>query len=148
MRASVRESRYFTITGVDNDSPHSGPLPPVTDRAPGTTTAAWGMTSGRSDVGLTISPRTRSYTGVDPVRIVPAAITAKLRIEKKGRGGKTVTVVDGLPNNAAFLDGLARDLKRACGVGGSVHEGAIELQGDCRENVRRILTQRGHKVRG
>jgi len=79
---------------------------------------------------------------------VPAAITAKLRIEKKGRGGKTVTVVDGLPNNAAFLDDLARHLKRACGVGGSVHEGALELQGDCRENVRRILTERGHKVRG
>jgi translation initiation factor 1 len=79
---------------------------------------------------------------------VPATLTAKLRIEKKGRGGKTITVVDGLPDNAAFLAELARDLKRSCGVGGAAREGAIELQGDCRESVRRILTERGHKVRG
>src|SRR5204863_609996 len=76
VRVSVRESRYFTITGVASESPHSGPLPAVAARAPGTTTAPSGMTSGRSAVGLMIAPRTRSYTGVDPVNTVPAAITA------------------------------------------------------------------------
>ena len=54
VRVSVRESRYFTITGVASDSPHSGPFPTVTARAPGTTTAPSGMTSGRSAVGLMI----------------------------------------------------------------------------------------------
>ena len=39
---------------------------------------------------------------------VPDKVTAKLRLEKKGRGGKSVTVIDGLPDNAAFLDELAR----------------------------------------
>src|SRR5207253_5869460 len=77
VRVSVRESRYLMITGVDNDSPHSGPLPAVTARAPGTTTAPGGITSGSVAVGLMISPRTRSYTGVDPVRTVPAAMTAR-----------------------------------------------------------------------
>src|SRR5258708_28522649 len=45
---------------------------------------------------------------------VPARPVAKLRLEKKGRGGKTVTVVFGLPNNAAFLKELTQELKRAC----------------------------------
>ena len=60
-------------------------------------------------------------------------------MEKKGRGGKTVTVVDGLPRNAAFLKALSQELKRACGAGGAVQEGAIELQGDLRDRVRELL---------
>ena len=56
VRVSVRESRYFTMTGVASDRPHSTPLPTVTARAPGTTTAPSGTTSGRSAVGLMISP--------------------------------------------------------------------------------------------
>src|ERR1700745_1091586 len=50
---------------------------------------------------------------------VPSRIVAKLRMEKKGRGGKTVTVVDGLPRNSVFLKELAQELKRACGTGGA-----------------------------
>src|SRR5215471_10314186 len=76
VRVSVRESRYLTMTGVASESCHSGPLPAVTARAPGTTTAPTGITSGRSAEGRMISPLTRSYTGVDPVSTVPAPITA------------------------------------------------------------------------
>src|SRR5262249_27645079 len=76
VRVSVRESRYLTMTGVASESCHSGPLPAVTARAPGTTTAPSGITSGRSADGLIFSPFTSSYTGVDPVSTVPAAITA------------------------------------------------------------------------
>src|SRR5438876_5884967 len=53
---------------------------------------------------------------------IPARIVARLRIEKKGRGGKTVTVVDGLPPNAAFLKNLGQELKRACGTGGAADD--------------------------
>src|SRR5438477_8615789 len=60
VRVSVRESRYFTITGVASDRPHSRPFPTVTARAPGTTTAPSGMTSGCSAIGLITSPRTKS----------------------------------------------------------------------------------------
>jgi translation initiation factor 1 len=49
---------------------------------------------------------------------VPRRIVATLRREKKGRGGKTVTVVDGLPRNSEFLKALSQELKRACGTGG------------------------------
>jgi translation initiation factor 1 len=82
---------------------------------------------------------------------VPArsgTIVAKLRMEKKGRGGKTVTVVDGLPNNAAFLKDLCSELKRACGTGGAVDAGLIELQGDLRDRVRECLTKKGFVVKG
>ena len=79
---------------------------------------------------------------------VPARPTAKLRIEKKGRGGKTVTVVFGLPNNASFLADLNRDLKRAYGVGGAVTDDGVTLQGDVRERIRELLSARGFLVKG
>lgn len=50
-----------------------------------------------------------------------------------GRRGKTVTLVTGLP--AADLAGVAKELKRLCGSGGSVKEGVVEVQGDHREKV-------------
>jgi translation initiation factor 1 len=79
---------------------------------------------------------------------VPPRLTAKLRIEKAGRGGKTVTVVDGLPDNDAFLKELLQDLKRACGSGGALREGGVELQGDLRERVRTYFARKGHAVKG
>jgi translation initiation factor 1 len=79
---------------------------------------------------------------------IPKRIVAKLRMEKKGRGGKTVTVIDGLPNNGAFLEELCSALKRACGTGGAVDAGVIELQGDLRDRVRDCLTEKGFVVKG
>jgi translation initiation factor 1 len=75
-------------------------------------------------------------------------MVAKLRMERKGKGGKTVTVVAGLPDNAAFLTELCQELKRACGTGGVVLEGAIELQGDLRDRVRALLEGKGFTVKG
>jgi translation initiation factor 1 len=79
---------------------------------------------------------------------IPKRLVAKLRVEKKGRNGKTVSVVDGLPRNAPFLKELCQDLKRACGTGGSVAEGAIELQGDLRDRIRDCLHKKGFVVKG
>jgi translation initiation factor 1 len=79
---------------------------------------------------------------------VPAKIACVLRLERKGRGGKTVTVVAGLPRNAAFLAGLAAELKRACGTGGTATEDAVEIQGDHREKLRPLLAAKGWRVRG
>jgi len=88
----------------------------------------------------------RCSTSID--QPIPGRIVAKLRMEKKGRSGKTVTVVDGLPRNAAFLRELSQELKRACGTGGAVLEGAIELQGELRERVRDVLIKKGYVVKG
>jgi len=79
---------------------------------------------------------------------IPARIVAKLRVEKKGRGGKTVTVVYGLPQNSEFLKELSQELKRACGTGGTATEEGVELQGDMRERVRDVLTKRNFVVKG
>jgi translation initiation factor 1 len=79
---------------------------------------------------------------------VPTRPVAKLRMEKKGRGGKVVTVVFGLPNNAAFLKDLSQELKRACGTGGTATDEGVELQGDLRDRVREVLLAKGFLVKG
>lgn len=79
---------------------------------------------------------------------VPERIVAVLRLETKGRGGKTVTIVGRLPDNAAFLDDLAGALRCSCATGGTVRPGAIELAGDVRERVRALLAKRGYSVKG
>ena len=79
---------------------------------------------------------------------VPQRLVARLRIERAGRRGKTVTVVEGLPRNAAFLKALSAELKRACGSGGTVLEDRVELQGDHLETLRALLAARGWTVKG
>jgi translation initiation factor 1 len=79
---------------------------------------------------------------------VPTRIVAKLRLEKKGRGGKTVTVVYGLPRNEAFLKTLCGELKRACGTGGAVVDGSVEVQGELRDRVRDLLLKKDYQVKG
>jgi translation initiation factor 1 len=79
---------------------------------------------------------------------IPSKVVVKLRLEKKGRGGKIVTVLDGLPQNSDFLEGLAKDLKKSLGTGGSVVGATIELQGEWRERLRVLLPSKNLSVRG
>jgi translation initiation factor 1 len=67
--------------------------------------------------------------------------------ETKGRGGKAVTVVRGVPVDAAALAKLGQELKAACGSGGTVKDGVVEVQGDHVEKVMSLLQQRGWKVK-
>ena len=82
-----------------------------------------------------------------PDETVPAKVTAKLRLENRS-SGKHVTVVDNLPQNASYLGELLTALKKACGTGGRVVDGSIELQGDQRERLRDLLASRGLAVKG
>ena len=79
---------------------------------------------------------------------IPSNVVVKLRIETKGRGGKIVTVLDGLPKNSDFLEGLAKDLKKSLGTGGSVVGATIELQGEWRERLRALLPSKNLSVKG
>jgi translation initiation factor 1 len=79
---------------------------------------------------------------------VPEKLVVVLRVEKSGRGGKTVTVVDGLPKNSEFVAKLAVELKKACGSGGTAKETSVEIQGDHRERLRPLLAAKGFKVKG
>ena len=78
--------------------------------------------------------------------------TAVLRIEKQGRGGKTVTVIDRLPKQESFLKDLTSKLKKKCGSGGTYSttgkDGVIEIQGDRREIIRAALLQAGIPTKG
>jgi translation initiation factor 1 len=66
--------------------------------------------------------------------------------EKAGRGGKTVTVADGFTGiGLPEKEGLAKRMRAACGCGGTVKAGRIEIQGDQRETVARILSEAGFR---
>jgi translation initiation factor 1 len=74
--------------------------------------------------------------------------TLRLRIERQGRAGKTVTVVAGFTREKALMEKLASELKHALGTGGSWHEQELLLQGDVRERLRTILRGKGFTVKG
>ena len=78
--------------------------------------------------------------------------TAVFRIEKNGRGGKIVTVLDKLPKHETFLKELTKEFKIKCGSGGSYllnpDGGVIEVQGDKREQMKKILDAKKIKYKG
>jgi translation initiation factor 1 len=78
---------------------------------------------------------------------LPAKLTAKLRVENRA-SDRHVTIVDGLPKNAAFVAELLSHLKKSCGTGGRAAEGSLELQGDQCERLRDLLVRRGFAVKG
>jgi len=71
----------------------------------------------------------------------------RVRRERKGHGGKTVTVIDGVIGSDAELAALAQQLKKLCGSGGTVKDGNIEIQGDHCEKVITKLSELGYKVK-
>jgi len=73
--------------------------------------------------------------------------SVRIRRETKGRNGKAVSVITGLPLAEAELKALAKALKKRCGVGGSLRDGTIEIQGEQRELLRDELEKRGFSVK-
>ena len=75
----------------------------------------------------------------------PAKQKLRMQIEKKGRKGKTATLVKGFVGTEADLKELAKTLKTKCGVGGSVKEGEIIIQGEFKERIIEVLKTLGYK---
>jgi translation initiation factor 1 len=73
--------------------------------------------------------------------------TVRVSRETKGRGGKAVTLVKGVLVDESALVQLGKQLKAACGSGGTVKDGVIEVQGDHVERVMAALQKLGHKVK-
>jgi translation initiation factor 1 len=66
---------------------------------------------------------------------------------KGGRGGKTATVITGVPGSVPEVEALAVELRRAVGAGGSIRGGAIEIQGDHRQRLQQRLVELGYRVK-
>jgi translation initiation factor 1 len=78
---------------------------------------------------------------------VPRDGVVRLLRDKKGRGGKTVTLITGLRGAPAALEALASDLKRMCGTGGTWRGDVLEIQGDFRDRLQGELERRGYAVK-
>jgi translation initiation factor 1 len=77
----------------------------------------------------------------------PKQQTAYLHRDSKGRGGKGVTLIKNLVHTEDDLSALAKKIKQACGVGGTVKDGAIEIQGNDRERIAEVLIKLGYKIK-
>ena len=71
----------------------------------------------------------------------------RVQLDTKGRGGKAVTVVRGVPLQADALNALGKKLRSACGSGGTVKDGVLEVQGDHVPRVIELLQAQGYKVK-
>lgn len=79
--------------------------------------------------------------------ISPQSQNLKIFLDKKNRGGKTVTLISGFVGKEDAIEKLGRELKSKCGVGGTIKDGEIIIQGDHRERVMKILTEAGYMAK-
>lgn len=77
----------------------------------------------------------------------PAQQNIRIQASRKGRKGKTVTVISGFQSNPETLAALVKQLKSQCGTGGTLKDNEIEIQGDHTQKLVQILTQLGYKAK-
>ena len=84
---------------------------------------------------------------VEPTTLAPEKQNLRVWLDRKHRGGKTVTLVKDFVGTEADLQELGRMLKSKCGVGGSAKDGEIIIQGDHRDRVVELLTKAGYRCK-
>ena len=102
---------------------------------------------GRVRPERTENPSGANSNAASPNGANPGDGIVRLHRESKGRGGKAVTLIKGLPLAGNDLKALAKTLKKKCGVGGAVKDGVIEIQGDQRDVLKGELEKLGHTVK-
>ncbi len=71
----------------------------------------------------------------------------RIQASRKGRKGKTVTIISGFQSNQETLTGLLKELKNQCGAGGTLKDNEIEIQGEHKQKLLEILTKLGYKAK-
>lgn len=85
-------------------------------------------------------------TDFETQTLAPEAQQLKILLDKKQRKGKIVTLVQGFVGASADLEILAKELKKQCGVGGNAKDGEIIIQGDNKDKVYKLLSNKGYKA--
>ena len=121
------------LTGVERPQQEEKPTPTTTSR--------------KKRIGVVYSTNA-TFDYQEPSEEVtdtlpPAQQRLRIQMERAGRAGKTVTLVRGFVGRADDLDALCRILKQRCGVGGSVKNGEIVMQGDLRQKLVEVLKKEG-----
>ena len=83
----------------------------------------------------------------EPVTLEPSRQRLIVRIDRSGRAGKQVTLVQGFVGTQEDLAALGKALKVKCGVGGTAKDGEITIQGDLRDKVTALLQQMGYNAK-
>ncbi len=108
-------------------------------------------TDGSGDAGrVRVEPAASRRGSAPPARTQlddPQDGVVRIHRGKKGRGGKTVTSITGLPGREAELEALLKVLKQHCGAGGAREGNVLVIQGDHRERVLAKLESLGHRVK-
>lgn len=104
---------------------------------------------GRVDVVYSTNPDFNySYQEHNEEETLPASQqNLKVLVDRKQRAGKAVTIVSGFIGNANDLESLGKMLKTKCGVGGTVKNGEILIQGDFKQRIAEILNKEGYKAK-
>ncbi|HCV16005.1 MAG TPA: translation initiation factor, partial [Rikenellaceae bacterium] len=82
-----------------------------------------------------------------PETLHPSKQRLTVKIDKRNRGGKQVTLITGFTGKAEDLEKLGKELRTKCGTGGSAKDGEIVVQGDFRERVVSLLTSMGYNAK-
>ena len=105
------------------------------------------FTSQDEDTGFKVLGENDGKKEKPTVNLPANAQKLSVRKEKKGRGGKTVTVVEGYQGNPQTLEALCKKVKQQCGVGGSVDRKTFIIQGDKADQVVKILIKEGYNAK-